>query len=116
LRYESEFLPAVRHEVVEPPTKLRCGVARGYVYSVGDGSDFVGPCINVAARLQKLASCLTCCFSRRGFDISRHYQAPEHFVIKRTMIRGIGDNELVYVLKREFDLLPEAEKVLFSEP
>ena len=36
------------------PLKLRCGIARGQIMSIGDASLFVGPCINVAARLQKL--------------------------------------------------------------
>src|SRR5690606_37938418 len=52
--YSSEFLGRVEAKVVEPPKVLRCGVARGTVYSVGDSNDFVGTCINMAARLQKL--------------------------------------------------------------
>ena len=38
--------------VSEPPPVLRCGLARGTVFSVGNRSDFVGSCINMAARLQ----------------------------------------------------------------
>ena len=65
--YGKKFLPKMRKKVCEPPGALRCGLAKGTVYSVGDGNDFVGPCINLAARLQKLDS-FSFAFSRRGFN------------------------------------------------
>ena len=37
------------------------------------------------------------------------------FVPKSTAIRGMGENELVWVLKQEFDNLPGEEKKLFGE-
>lgn len=67
--YVSEFLPSSQKQVTSSPPKLRCGVARGNVISVGNGEDFVGPCINVAARLQKLGP-FTFAFSRRGFNLA----------------------------------------------
>ena len=72
--YESEFLPEVRKHVSKPPGKLRCGVARGQVISVGDDADYVGSCINIASRLQKL-SLLSFAVSRRGLIfIKNHVQ------------------------------------------
>src|SRR5947209_1665132 len=52
--YTTKFLPDIRQHVPNPPPKLRCGIARRQVISVGDRGDYVGSCINVAARLQKL--------------------------------------------------------------
>jgi class 3 adenylate cyclase len=50
--YKTEFVATLRTAMVDPPTALRCGVARGTVFSVGVGHDYVGSCINMAARLQ----------------------------------------------------------------
>ncbi len=70
-KYQEEFYKKITKKIVSPPTKLRCGIARGAIYSVGNGNDFfVGPCINMSARLQKLNS-LTFCFSRRGLNPER---------------------------------------------
>lgn len=67
MHYPDQFLPTIRDKLSYAPTALRCGIARGIVYSIGNGEDFVGPCINLASRLQKLSS-LTFAFSRKGFD------------------------------------------------
>ena len=40
--------------------------------------------------------------------------APQ-FVIKSVSLPGVGESELVYVLKKEFDKLPEKEKELFRK-
>ena len=84
------------------------------VFSVGNGEDYVGPCINVAARLQKL-SLLTFCFSRRGFDIEKHMpeETAVKYVLKSVSLRGIGDDELVWVRKEEFGGLQDEDKALF---
>ena len=115
--YTQEFYPMIRKVVTQPPKVLRCGISRGMVLSVGNGEDYVGPCINIAARLQKL-SLLTFCFSRRGFDIEK--QMPEEtaakYVLKSVSLRGIGEDELVWVRKEEFDSLPDDEKTLFRNP
>jgi class 3 adenylate cyclase len=115
--YSVDFLPKVSFSVADPPDGLRCGIARGKVYSVGDGRDFVGPCINMAARLQKL-SLIPVSFSRRGFDADKHMNAHMrgHFVLKKVSVRGIGENELVYVSKDDFERLPAVEKKSFREP
>ena len=116
-RYQEEFLPLAQRPWDEPPSPLRCGVARGRVSSVGDGKDFVGPCINIAARLQKLTS-HTFSFSRRGFDAER-YLSNEQLVRFRlfvTPIRGIGPRERVFVLADEYSRLSEDEQKMFSVP
>ena len=115
--YMREFYPAIRKVATQPPKILRCGVSRGMVFSVGNGEDYVGPCINIAARLQKLSS-LTFCFSRRGFDIEKHMpeETAAKYVLKSVSLRGIGEDELVWVRKEEFDGLPEEEKALFRSP
>ena len=112
--YKGNLYPEISRKVVEPPDTLRCGIARGSVFSVGRGEDYVGPCINIASRLQKL-SLLTFCFSRRGFDIERGMSPSwmRDFAIKTVSLRGIGENELVVVLKEEFDNLASKEKKFF---
>lgn len=113
--YQTDFFPKISKKITDAPPALRCGIARGDVFSVGDGKDYVGPCINVASRLQKLNS-LTVCFSRRGLNpenFSDLYQ--KKFVVKRVNIRGIGPNELICVLKDEYESLTPEEKKNFSE-
>lgn len=115
--YKNKLYPQIKKTVVEPPSILRCGVARGRVFSVGDGNDYVGPCINIASRLQKL-SLLTFCVSRRGFDFEKHMHktALQRYFLKSVSLRGIGDGELVWVRKDEFEALPKEEKALFKNP
>ena len=109
--YNSTFLSAVRKSITKPPQKLRCGIARGQIISIGDGKDFVGSCINVASRLQKIGQ-FSFAFPRRGFDLVKHFtdEAKEEYVLIRMAIRGIGDEELLYVQKNEFELLTDLEK------
>jgi hypothetical protein len=87
------------------------------VVSVGNGEDYVGPCINIATRLQKLSS-LTFSISRRGFDIEKYMPAETavNYILKSVSLRGIGDDELVWVRKTEFDTLGDEEKTLFGNP
>ncbi len=115
--YVREFYPTIRKVVSQPPKVLRCGVSRGLVFSVGNGEDYVGPCINIAARLQKLSS-LTFCFSRRGFDVEKHMpeETAAKYVLKSAPLRGIGEDELVWVRKEEFDGLQDEEKAFFINP
>jgi len=114
-KYTTKFLPEIIKDIVSPPAKLRCGIARGAIYSVRNGNDYVGPCINVAARLQKLNS-LSFAFSRRGIDpeeITGKYS--KLFIVKKVDIRGIGNSELVCILKSEFARLDKIEKTKFRE-
>ena len=76
LRYARDFYPQLGSKVSDPPKILRCGLARGTVYSVGNGNDFVGSCINMAARIQKLPG-TTFAFNRRGVVIDEPtYDTP----------------------------------------
>ncbi len=115
-KYKKTFLPKVSKSIASPPTKLRCGIARGAIYTVGDGNDFVGPCINMSARLQKLNT-LSFCFSRRGIDpekMSENYK--KQITVKKVDIRGIGSEELVCILSAEYDKLESVEKKKFIDP
>jgi len=114
--YRNTFYPKIKTVVSSPPKVLRCGIARGRVCSVGNEQDYVGPCINIASRLQKL-SLLTFCFSQRGFDIEQYMEEAyrRDFIEKRITLPGIGE-ELVWIRKEEFKKLPKEEKKLFREP
>ena len=114
--YTDEYLPKATRMFAKPPKRLRCGIARGQVISIGDGRDYVGACINVAARLQKLAS-LSFAFSRRGFDLETHFNKDwlNVFTLVQTNIRGIGDRDLVYVVREELDTMPSDQRALFME-
>jgi hypothetical protein len=112
--YKSDFLLKISKRVSSPPKKLRCGIARGAIYSVGNGNDFVGPCINMSARLQKLNS-LSFCFSRRGFIYEVNPDMEKEVLVKKVNIRGIGSEELVCVLRNEFVALEESDKEKFMD-
>lgn len=114
-KYKSTFFKTISKKIVSPPPRLRCGIARGTIYSIGNGNDFVGPCINVSARLQKLNS-LSFCFSRRGLNPEINESLAKLIMTKKTDIRGIGDEELVCLLKSEYDKLNEDDKEKFSDP
>lgn len=112
--YSSKFYTDISNRIIDAPKKLRCGIARGAIYSVGNGEDFVGPCINMSARLQKLST-LGFCFSRRGINpkvMSENFE--KKFISKKVNIRGIGENEIVCILKSEFESLSAEEKKLFK--
>lgn len=117
LSYTKEFLPEVSSQFTNVPSKLRCGIARGQIIAIGGGKDFVGPCINEASRLQKVSE-LSFAFSRKGFNpedcFSKVWQ--NEFIIKKTLLRGLGDDQLVFILRREFDSLPPEKKELFQDP
>lgn len=105
-----KFYDSIKRKYVDPPPRLRCGIARGQVFPIGYNQDFVGPCINIANRLQKFNN-LSFAFSARGIKIQGFHKSRKNdFVKKRVSIRGIGDNELIFVLKKEFEKLPEEIK------
>lgn len=117
LDYKKIFYPGKKRAIGSPPKTLKCGIARGSVFSVGNGDDYVGPCINIASRLQKL-SLLTFCASRKGFDFEKymHKNTAPKYIVKYVTLRGIGKNQLVLVYKSEFDSLKEKEKKIFRNP
>jgi len=113
--YQKNFIPSIKKHVSKPPIKLRCGISRGQIISLGNGQDYVGSCINMAARLQKVSS-LSFCVSIRGFDITEN---PKHLlnkelILKSYNIRGIGEDELIYILSAEFESLKAKEKRIFK--
>ncbi len=113
--YDQKFLPKISSSIISPPTKLRCGIARGAIYSVGNGSDFVGPCINMSARLQKLHS-LSFCFSRRGINPEEMADIYKDVLsVKKVDIRGIGSDELVCILTEEYNKLEKTDKDKFKK-
>jgi class 3 adenylate cyclase len=112
--YQHDFRPQISRIVSKPPALLRCGVARGKVFTVGNGNDYIGHCINTASRLSKLNP-MTFCFPHRGFAV-QEYLTPEYaqlFVPKYVSVRGVGDNELIWVVKEEYDNLPEKNRNQF---
>ncbi len=112
--YREDFYPQIKMEVGKPPSVLRCGMARGKVFTIGNGSDYIGHCINTASRLSNLSP-LTFCFPRRGFPLQEHLspQYTQLFVPKYVSIRGVGDDEPIWVVKEEFDKLNEKQKMQY---
>ena len=113
-KYQQEFYPRMSMAVNKPPRVLRCGLARGKVFSIGNGSDYVGHCINNASRLSHLGP-LTFCFPNRGFRV-REYMTVEYarlFIPKYISVRGVGEDELVWVVKDEFNRLPEKNRAQY---
>ena len=112
--YKTEFYPYISNAVNKPPSVLRCGVARGKVYSIGNDKEYVGHCINNASRLSRLGS-LSFCFPHRGFQVREHMPVEYRalFVPKYASIRGVGENELVWVVKDEYNKLPAKNQEMF---
>lgn len=113
--YSRTFYPVMAKRVVEPPRVLRCGLARGTVFSVGNGDDFVGSCINMAARLQKLPG-LGFSFNVRGVDLEGEKLSDfftQDIVLAEVGIRGIGERELIGVRKAEFAKLDANDKAFY---
>jgi class 3 adenylate cyclase len=113
--YSSKFKPKMRRHLSYMPDRLRCGVACGTVCSVGNGEDYVGPCINIASRLQKLSN-LGFCVSKRGIDFEKGMvtETAEKYIVKSVSIRDIGEDELVIVRKPDFEGLSEEDRALFK--
>jgi len=112
--YQEDFYPQIKMEINKPPDVLRCGMARGKVFSIGNGSDYIGHCINTASRLSSLSP-LTFCFPRRGFPI-QEYLSPQYtqlFVSKYISIRGVGDDEPIWVAKEEFNKLTAKQRMQY---
>lgn len=111
----SQFYQKALHRYTDPPTRLRCGIARGNVFPIGGGNDYIGPCINLASRLQKFHG-LSFAFSHRGIDSKRfHKTYRDYFEVRQADIRGIGNNELIGIRKEEFEKLSEEEKAFLRK-
>jgi class 3 adenylate cyclase len=109
--YENKFLKVIKNKFTKPPSKLRCGIAQGQVTSIGDGSDFVGLCINIASRLQKLGEgAFSFAFTKKGLEEDPEDYWYKDFRLITYPIRGVSKKEFVYVLKREFLRLSEKDK------
>lgn len=110
----SVFLKERNLEYVDPPKRLRCGISRGDAFPLGTNRDFIGPCINIAARLQKCNG-LSFGVSARGIDYNYFNESyKKSFLKKKVSIDGIGDNEIIYVLANEFNGLSSQNKTLFK--
>ena len=103
--YETKFLPLLKQHISMPPPKLRCGIAQGLVTSIADGRDFVGLCINIASRLQKLADgAFSFAFTQKGLEPEEGtvWHESRDFRLIKIPVRGISKDERVYVLDSEF--------------
>jgi class 3 adenylate cyclase len=101
--YKRVFRKRIRGRFSTPPSKLRCGIAQGLVTSIAGGKDYVGMCINIASRLQKLAEdSFSFGFSRKGMEETKGQDWYDDFRLIKYKIRGVSKPELIYVLKREF--------------
>jgi len=85
--------------------------------SIGYDKDYVGSCINIASRLQKLGQ-LSFAFKRTGLDPQLCFSKSNarQFVTKRVNIRGIGEDKLIVVGRKDYEGLPANEKKRFHEP
>lgn len=102
-KYNDLFNDNLNKNYCSPPNKLRCGIARGNVFPIGIDKDFVGPCINIASRLQKFLN-FSFAFSGRGINGAGFESDYEQDFVKiKTSIRGIGGNEIIYVLKEDYE-------------
>ncbi len=114
--YNRDFYPQISAIINKPPSILRCGVARGRVFSIGNGRDYVGHCINNASRMSHLDG-MTFVFPNRGFNIRD--DMPENyarlFIPRYISVKGVGENELVWILKSEYERLPEEKKIQYRE-
>jgi hypothetical protein len=69
----------------------------------------------MAARLQKLQG-VQFAFNRRGIAVDQEDASvffKEDTVVKRVSIRGIGEGELVGILKSDFNAMNQEEKKAF---
>jgi class 3 adenylate cyclase len=115
--YRQDFYPQMSMIVNKPPRVLRCGVARGKVFSVGNGNDYIGHCINNASRLSHLGS-ITFSFPHRGFRV-REYMPENYarlFIPKCIAIKGVGENEQVWVAREEYERLQEKDRAQYRAP
>jgi hypothetical protein len=114
--YKEEFYPHICLAVNKPPSILRCGVARGKVFGVGDDREYVGHCINNASRLSRLGA-LSFCFPHSGFRVTEFMPVEyrDCFIPKRVSIRGVGEDETVWVARHEYEQLAPKHREMFRD-
>jgi len=109
--YKTHLLPRLERKYSNVPQRLRCGVALGDVYSIGGGKDYVGPCINTAARLQHFDP-YTFAFSTKGINIEKIGKTSGLFYLLTDQeIRGIGVKQIIGVSKKELKDLKKSTPV-----
>jgi hypothetical protein len=115
--YRETFYGKMAQQVPDPPKTMRCGIAKGTVYSIGDKADYVGPCINLASRLQKLEG-ISFAFSRKGFAPEKYWEEKglSNWILRKVHIRGLSSNELIYLLQEEYDVLDPVLKEQYLSP
>ena len=65
------FIPLINSKFRVPEETRDVGYcSRAGVISIGGGRDYVGSCINIASRLQKLSDLTFCFFKRKGSEES----------------------------------------------
>jgi len=113
--YVYSFYPTVKDKYIDIPRKLRCGVAKGSVYSIGERKDFIGPCINLASRLQSLPG-VSFTFSRKGFNPEEKFEDySENWVKKQIEIRGYNFKEIIVMSKLDFSRMSEEDKKYYKD-
>ena len=113
--YQTEFLSGIKNRFTNPPPKLRCGIAQGQVTGIANESDFVGLCINIASRLQKLGEgAFSFAFTKKGLEEDPN-DWLEDFRLIKIPVRGVSKAELVYVLRREFMTLSDKDKKRYGK-
>ncbi len=105
--YKDKFLCQISKDFITPPKTLRCGGAVGQVFSIGNNEDFVGACINLASRLQKIGG-LSFAFARDGCDPDLCFKGEfkDTYITKTIDVRGFAKGEKILVDKYEFAALP----------
>jgi len=114
--YHWDFLNRIENQFHNAPDCLRCSIVQGQLVSLGQGKEYVGQCINLASRLVKQIR-LSFVISQKGIKLERHMYCgnPNEAIVKKKLkIDGIG-TEIVYILKKEFDALPEKQKIKFKD-
>lgn len=117
LEYSRIFRVNLKGKFKSVPSKMRCGVARGTVYSIGNGKDFIGPCINLASRLISYSN-LMFSFSPIGFELKDGMvkETRDNYITKCAYIRGMGqEEEIICINKKDFDKLSDKEKKVFKD-
>ena len=84
--------------------------------SLGNGEDYVGSCINVASRLQKLPG-LTFAVAQKGIDLDevKEHAFWKEITVRQVALRGIGEDELIYAHGSEIATLKARDRKFYRE-